>query len=127
MSEQREYFTSPEEHGNIHISEDVLSVIAASAAMEVDGITGLGSQAADSNDLRNPRTISKGIRIRLNEGEVTVDVAVKVKYGCVIPEVSKAVQTSIESAVESMSGLKCESVNIHVVGITFEKQGKKVK
>jgi Uncharacterized protein conserved in bacteria len=127
MSEQKEYFSCPEEHGNIHISEDVLSVIAASAAMEVDGIAGLGNQASDSNDLRNPRTISKGIRIRLNEGEVTVDVAVKVKYGCVIPEVSKAVQASIESAVESMSGLKCESVNIHVVGIAFEKQTKKGK
>jgi len=127
MSEQKEYFSCPEELGNIHISEDVLSVIAASAAMEVDGVSGLGNQASDAGDLRNTRTIARGIRIRLNEGEVTVDVAVRVKYGCVIPEVCKEVQSSIETAVESMSGLKCESVNIHVVGIAFEKQGKKGK
>lgn len=127
MSEPKEYVSCPEEHGNIHISEDVLSVISASAAVDVDGVAGLSNQVVNTADLRNPRTLSKGVRIRLSEGEVTVDLAIMVKYGFNIPDVAKDVQVAVEAALEGMSGLKCESVNIHVSGIAFEKSVKKAK
>ena len=41
MGENKEYMTHPEELGCIHISEDVLASIAAGAAAEVEGISGL--------------------------------------------------------------------------------------
>ena len=41
MNENREYITHPDEMGNIQISEDVLGVIAASAAQEIEGVAGL--------------------------------------------------------------------------------------
>ena len=36
MNENKEYVTHQEEMGTIHISEDVLAAIAASAALEID-------------------------------------------------------------------------------------------
>ena len=35
MSESKDYISRSDELGNIHISEDVLAVIAAAAALEV--------------------------------------------------------------------------------------------
>ena len=37
----KDYVVHPEEMGAIHISEEVLSAIAASAAAEIDGVAGL--------------------------------------------------------------------------------------
>ena len=44
MADGKEYVSRPDELGNIHISEEVLAVIAAAAAMEVEGV---GSLAAN--------------------------------------------------------------------------------
>ena len=38
MADGKEYVSRPDELGNIHISEEVLAVIAAAAAMEVEGL-----------------------------------------------------------------------------------------
>ena len=38
MGDGKEYISRPDELGNIHISEDVLAVIAAAAATEVEGV-----------------------------------------------------------------------------------------
>ena len=38
MADGKEYVSRPDELGNIHISEEVLAVIAAAAAMEVEGV-----------------------------------------------------------------------------------------
>ena len=41
MSESREYFTRSEQFGDVHISEEVLEMLAGAAALEVEGVTGL--------------------------------------------------------------------------------------
>ena len=43
MSEMKEYISRADELGNIHISEDVLAVIAAAAALEVEGVSALAA------------------------------------------------------------------------------------
>lgn len=42
MGEGKEYISRADEMGNIHISEEVLAVIAAAAAREVDGVQQFG-------------------------------------------------------------------------------------
>ena len=46
MGENKDYMTHAEKLGCIHISEEVLASIAAGAAIEVEGISGLMNQAA---------------------------------------------------------------------------------
>ena len=43
MGEGKEYVSRSDELGNIHISEEVLAVIAAAAALEVEGVGGLAA------------------------------------------------------------------------------------
>ncbi len=122
MGEGREYISRSDEMGNIHISEEVLAVIAAAATTEVEGVSSLaGGLSGELAELVAGKKLNRGIDIKVNEESVAIRVAVLVKYGYVIPEVGRAVQDAIISAVENTTGLNVEYVNVHVAGVTFPK------
>ncbi len=122
MGEGKEYVSRPDEMGGIHIAEEVLAVIAAAAAQEVDGVSALaGGIGNDLADRMSGKKLSRGIDIRVDGEAVLIRVAILVKYGHVIPDVGRAVQDAVMSAVENTTGLKVESVNVHVVGVAFPK------
>ena len=127
MSEMKEYISRADELGNIHISEDVLAVIAAAAALEVEGVPGLaasvGSELAEL--LGGKKNLAKGIRIQVADQAVSVDISIVVKYGYLIPDVAKAVQDAVCSSMESMSSLTVTAVNVNVSGISLESAGHK--
>lgn len=122
MGEVKEYVSRPDEMGNIHISEDVLAVISAAAAREVDGVSGLtGGLSEELVELVAGKKFSRGINIQVNDGVVTIHVAILVKYGHVIPDVGRAVQDAVASAVENTTGLNVGAVNVHVAGVSFPR------
>ena len=126
MGEGKEYISRSDELGNIHISEEVLSVIAAAAAREVEGVGGLAANlGTDIAELLGKKTLSRGIRLQVEEESVTVDVAVLVKYGYTIPDVGRAIQEAVASSIEATSGLTVAAVNVNVGGVVFEKEPKK--
>ena len=124
MSEGREYVSRSDELGNIHISEEVLAVIAAAAALEVEGVgslaANLGTDLAEL--LGGKKNLAKGVHITVEEESVRVDVAVLIKYGHTIPAVAREVQEAVYSAIENTSGLTVECVNVQVSGIVFERE-----
>lgn len=127
MSEGRDYISRSDELGNIHISEEVLAVIAAAAALEVEGV---GSLAGDLGTdlvemLGGKKNLSKGVRLNVNGENITVELSIFIKYGYVITDVAKKVQNAVSAAIENMSGLTLECVNVHVAGVTFAKDGKR--
>ena len=126
MGDGKEYISRPDELGNIHISEDVLAVIAAAAATEVEGAgslsTNLSSDIAEL--LGGKKNLSKGIRIAMEEDSVQVDVSLLIKYGYTIVDVAKEVQNAVFLAIENTSGLPVENVNVHVAGILIDKESK---
>ena len=120
MSDHKEYFTRPEELGNIHISEEVLASIAAASALEVTGVSGLTAKlGGDFSELLGKKSFAKGIRVTVEDETVTLDIGIMMAYGYTIPEIGKAVQEGVRVAVESMSGLTVTAVNVNVGGITF--------
>ena len=127
MAEGKEYISRPDELGNINISEEVLSVISAAAAAEVEGVGGLaanlGSDIAEL--LGGKKNLSKGIRITVEEESIRIDLSILIKYGYTILDVAKKVQTAVYNAVENTSGLTVECVNVHVAGVSFDRGGDK--
>lgn len=122
MGEGKEYISRPDEMGNIHISEEVLAVIAAAAAQEVDGVSSLaGGLSGDLAEIVAGKKLNRGIDIRINEDSISIRVAILVKYGHVVPEVGKAVQEAVFNAVENTTGLKVACVNVQVTGVAFPK------
>jgi len=125
MADAKEYISRPDELGNIHISEEVLAVIAAAAALEVEGVGSLSANlGSDLAELLGKKNLAKGIRISVQEESVRVDVSILVKYGYTIIDVAKRVQDAVFTAIENTSGLSVESVNIHVAGVVFDRKAQ---
>ena len=123
MSENKEYVSRCDELGNIHISEEVLAAIAAAATLEVEGVNSLSANlGSDLAELLGKKNLTKGIHIQMEEDKVKVELSILMDYGHTIPEVGKAVQDGIKSAVESMTGLDVSEVGVTVSGICFEKK-----
>ena len=59
------------------------------------------------------------IQTELEEEKVVITMSVLMTYGHTIPEVGKAVQEAVKTAIESMTGLEVSAVNVSVTGIVF--------
>lgn len=121
MAENKEYISREEELGHINISEEVLSAIAGAAALDVEGIAGLGAGLGADAAVVNRKSLTRSVRLDMENDEVSVGVAVLVKYGYVVPDVAREVQEAVKTAVENTSGLNVACVNVTVAGVTFEK------
>ena len=122
MAEGKEYISHESELGSVSISEEVLTVIAAAAAVDVEGVSSLGSGLSlDVAATANRKALTKGVRLEVEDERVSVDLSILVRYGYVVTDVAKAVQEAVYGAVENTSGLEVTRVNVTVVGVTFQK------
>ena len=120
MSENKEYVARSDELGNIHISEEVLAAITAAAALDVEGVSGLAANlGSDIAELLGKKNLAKGVHVRMEDDKVEVELSVLMGYGHTIPEIGRAIQDGVKSAIESMTGLEVSVVNVSVAGITF--------
>lgn len=113
----------------IEISNDVIAVIAGVAVSEVQGVAGMsgGFAGGISEVLSGKKNLAKGIKVDKNENKVKIDVNIIVEYGTRIPDVAFEIQNRVKKAVENMTGLAVEEVNVHVQGVdTNVKKEEKV-
>ena len=106
--------------GNIDISNDVIATVVGGAATEIFGIVGMASknQIRDNlNEILRRDNYSKGVVVRQQEDGVAIDVYIIAGYGTKISEVCRNVQSKVKYNLESMLGVKAESVNVIVQGV----------
>ena len=99
--------------GVVQIADDVVAMIATLAATEVEGVNAMG------NKLSMKKT--KGVRVDVLEGNVTVCIAVMIEYGYNIPATCQKVQAKVKAAIENMTGLTSTDVNIRIAGVKVKK------
>ncbi|MCM1024905.1 MAG: Asp23/Gls24 family envelope stress response protein [Roseburia sp.] len=108
-----------EEHvGVIQIADDVVAMIASLAATEVKGVHAMAGNI--TNELMSKaglKKLTKGVRVTVKEGSVTVDLAVTMEYGYNILATCQKVQGKVKAAIENMTGLDCADVNIRIAGV----------
>lgn len=122
MGENKDYITYAEERGSINISEDVLAVIAAGAALEIEGVAGLYSTPSrDIAELLGKKNLAKGVKMRVEDRTITADIYIMASFGSTVSEVGAAVQSAVMTAIESTTGMKVLAVNVHICGISFKK------
>ncbi len=109
--------------GQIQIADEVIAVIAGTAALEIDGVAGMsGNLTGDIAEIIGRKNLSKGVKVEVSDGSVTVSVNILVKFGFKVQEVSFSVQQRIKTAVETMTGLVAKEVNVYVSGVLMEKE-----
>ena len=68
------------------------------------------------------KNLSKGVRVEVLEGVVTVALALVLKYNYSIVSVTSKVQEKVKTAIENMTGLEVADVNIRVAGVEMGAQ-----
>lgn len=108
--------------GAVQIADDVVAMIASLATTEVEGVSAMAGNI--TNELMSKvgmKSLTKGVKVDVLEGNVTVDLAVTMEYGYNIPATCQKVQNKVKAAIENMTGLTCTDVNIRIAGINMKK------
>ena len=109
------------EENGIQIADDVVAIIAGKAASEVSGVYSMaGGFAGGITEVFGKKNFSKGIKIDLDGSKVKVDVNIIVDYGTRIPDIAFEIQNRVKKAVEGMTGLNVQEVNVHVQGVNTD-------
>lgn len=105
------------------VSDDVISVCAANAALRTEGVAALagGLSNAISMTFRKKESFSKGIKVETTDDGLVLDVYLIASFGTKIPELAWNVQHSVRDEVEQMTDMAISAVNVHVQGVTKEK------
>ena len=112
--------------GEVKIADEVVGIIAALAATEVEGVASMAGNITNELISRlGMKNLSKGVKVDVLEGVVTVSLALNMKYNYSIMDVSAKVQEKVKSAVENMTGLEVADVNVKVAGVEMESQDRK--
>ncbi len=112
-------------NGSVSFATEVVATIAGLAATEVEGVASMSSQSGGFADMftrKNSRNFTRGVRIDLNGNKVTVDITIVVEYGSPVPDVARSIQENVKKAIETMSGLDVHAVDVHVSGVSFERE-----
>ena len=109
--------------GTVKIADDVVAMIAALAATEVDGVAAMAGNL--TNELLSRvgvRGLSRGAKVDVSGRKVKVELAITVEYGYNIPATCQRIQTKVKGAIENMTGLEVLDVNIRIAGINGTKE-----
>ena len=111
--------------GEVKIADEVVAIIAALAATEVDGVASMAGNITNELISRlGMKNLSKGVKVDVMEGVVTVSLSLNLKYNYSIMDVSAKVQEKVKNAVENMTGLEVADVNIKVAGVEMPANGQ---
>lgn len=109
--------------GTVKIADDVVAMIAALAATEVEGVAAMsGNMTNELLSRVGVKNMAKGTRVEVLQKKVKVDLAITIEYGFNIPATCQRVQTKVKNAVENMTGLEVNDVNIRIAGINVAKE-----
>ena len=115
-----------DEGDQIKIDLQVLEVILGISAQKVDGVAGMrGGLKSGLSRVFGREDRGKGVAVSVDEdGELTADVYVYLKYGVNVPAVAGKIQEALKQQLTQMTDLNLKSIDVHVVGLVFPEDEK---
>ncbi len=112
--------------GTLKIADDVVAMIAGIAATEIDGVTAMaGNLTSEIMSKVGVKNLTKGVKVEIFGGRVKVEVAIEMRYGYNVISTGKKVQDKVKLAIENMTGLIVDDVNVRIVSIYMDKESSK--
>lgn len=119
---------SDREIGTITYANEVIAIIAGMATQEVEGVVENPIAPGGIADLfARSKPATRGVKVEVGTEETSVDLTVNVEYGKPIQKVCTEVQENVRKAIETMTGLHVIKVDVHVAGISFEKETQQME
>lgn len=112
----------------IKISEEVIATIAGIAASENENLASMGGGFVDGlAGMLGKKSPGRGIKVEMKDNLVAIDLSVVMQYGCKIHEVARDLQTRVRDAVEGMTGMVVNSINVNILGVSVGKGSGKLE
>lgn len=107
------------ELGLITIDNEAIARIAGMATTECYGIVGMAVKNVKDGlvHLLKIESITKGVRISIEDKVINIDLHIIVEYGTNIKAVGETIISTVKYKVEDFTSLKVNKVNIFVEGI----------
>ncbi len=107
----------------VKVSAEIVSMVAAKAALRVPGVSRLSGEFADNitKKILGKENIARGISLSRVEEGLCIDIYLNVEFGTRIPNLAWEVQSSVKEAVQSVTEQPVHMVNIHVEGVNMPK------
>jgi uncharacterized alkaline shock family protein YloU len=108
------------EYGKIFVTNDVIAILAGSAALDCYGLVGMASRKQLKDgiaELLGQENLSRGVEVRREKDRVEIDLYIIVSYGTKISEVANNVQTKVKYVLNQVVGLEVDEVHIFVQGV----------
>lgn len=108
--------------GEVRVTEEVIAIIAGLSATEVEGVYSLANNITNKIIAKlGKKDLSAGVEVSVAGDIVSVSLSLVVLMGYSIPEVTTSVQEKVKSAIEGMTGLKVNAVDISIANVKVEK------
>ncbi len=107
-------------YGEVKIADEVIAIIAALAASEVQGVASMaGGATRELIERLGVKSLTKGVRVQVSETEVKAALNLNLKYGFNLPETCSEIQEKVKTAIETMTGLDVTEVNIKIANVVM--------
>ena len=108
--------------GEVNISNEVIEIIVDISTKEIKGVKGLyGNITDDIAGIFSKKGHTKGIIVEIIDEKAIINLNIIVDFGVKIPEIAWQVQENVKTAIESMTDIKVETINVNIAGINFVK------
>ena len=111
------------ETDNVHISPDVIAIIAGLAASDIKGVAGMsGGIVGGIAEKLGRKDLSKGVKVYLEEDNIKINLNIIIEFGAQIAEVANKLKKEVRVTVEKFTGLKVSVINVNVLAINIPKE-----
>ncbi len=106
--------------GVIEISEEYFANLVGQSASECFGVAGMVATTASQgirSVIPNQDVTDKGVRVKIINGRLVIDLHIIVTYGVNISAIVKSIVNKVHYTVEEATGLEVAKVNVYVDGM----------
>ncbi|MBD9219900.1 Asp23/Gls24 family envelope stress response protein [Anaerotignum sp. MSJ-24] len=110
------------QYGTINIENEVIARIAGLTAIDCYGIVGMAAKNVkdDIFQLLKVESLTKGIKISVQEDRIVIDMHIIVEYGTNITAIAENTISTVKYKVETVCGINVEQVNVFVEGVRVD-------
>ena len=110
------------QYGTIAIENEVIAKVAGYTAIDCYGIVGMAAKNVKDGlvQLLKRESLTKGIKITVDEDKIRIDLHIIVEYGTNIPAIAENIISTVKYKIQTVCGIDVEQVNVVVEGVRVD-------
>lgn len=108
--------------GSTILDKNIILSVVSLATKEIAGVSDLAEKFTSAIKRLFSSNYGNGAKLSIVNDKICVDVYINVFYGYNVSDIAYKVQENVKNSISSMVDVEIDKVNIHVMGVVFEKE-----